>query len=69
MRGLPVLNKHAYFETISDIPIPVALMWNIHKAPGSGGYAMSIDFEAEPYGACSFYIGDTSSHPKLHKYV
>ena len=69
MRGLPVLNKHAYFETISDIPIPVALIWSIDKSPASGGNAMSIDFEAEPYGKCSFYIGDTSPHPILHPYV
>ena len=69
MWELPVLNKHTYFETISDIPIPVALIWSIHKSPGSGGYAMSIDFEAEPYGKCSFDIGDTSPTPKIHKYV
>ena len=30
------------------------------NAYSSGGYGMTIDFKAEPYGQCTFYIGDTS---------
>ena len=31
----------------------------MHGAASTGGNKMSIDFQANPYGMCSFYIGDT----------
>ena len=37
------------------------MKWSIRSRYWAGGNAMSIDFRVKPYGACSFYIGDT--HP------
>ena len=43
----------------AGISVPVKLKWQIDDAYSSGGYGMMIDFKAEPYGECTFYIGDT----------
>ena len=41
--------------------VPIYLGWEIYDGNYAGGYYLYIDFKAEPYGQCTFYIGSPSS--------
>ena len=53
-------NEFRCTENFSGKIVPIILKWKVNHKMYSGGYGIMIDFKAEPYGICTFYIGGTS---------